>query len=312
VGLVAVVGRENLDDATELAISQVAMAAALYHVEQRAASRARAETLEALLWDLLEGADALRRAALDRARQMRVDLDGRLRVFLCSLEGIEKLAADEGWGASEVDARRRLVRQICEQPQGISSPPRLIGTRGNAVAFLLRDEGADGSERAAHRIALQIAREVAGLSVHVGVSAMRDDALMLVTAHREAKIAVEVARQRGKVGGGVFDRAGVVGILLSLRQEGDMQRLVQTTFRALLEKNQRQRGVLMKTLRVFFDTNCSQQSTAKRLRVHPKTVSYRLARIGELTGLDLTSHDDRLLADLALYINELMVAERDL
>jgi sugar diacid utilization regulator/GAF domain-containing protein len=310
VGLVAVVGKQELDDATELAIGQVAMAAALFHVEQRAASRARAETLEALLWDLLEGSDTIRRAALDRAREMRVDLDGKLRVILCSLEGMERLAVAEGWGAGDVDARRRLVRHVCEQPPAATSP-RLVGMRGNTVAMLVPDDGTDGAERAAQKIALHIAREIAGLSVHVGASGARTDALALITAYREAKIAAEVARQRGKAGGAAFDRAGVVGMLLSLRQETDMQRLVQSTFGALLEKDERQRRVLLKTLRVFFDTNCSQQGTAKRLRVHHKTVSYRLARIGELSGLDLTSHEDRLLADLALYINELMSGERD-
>jgi sugar diacid utilization regulator/GAF domain-containing protein len=309
VGLVAVVGKDELDEAAELAISQVAMAVALFHLEQRAASRARAETLEALLWDLLEGTDPIRRAALDRARELRVDLDGRLRVFLCSLEGIEKLAVAEGWGVGEVDARRRLVRGMCEQPQSATGQPRLVGTRGNCVAMLLPDDGSDGCERCAQRLALQIAKEIAGLSVHVGVSGVRSDALTLVVAYREAQIAVEVARQRSKAGSAAFDRAGVVGMLLSLRQEADMQRLVQSTFGALLQKDEPQRRMLMKTLRVFFDTNCSQQSTAKRLRVHYKTVSYRLARIAELTGLDLTNHEDRLLADLALYINELMGGE---
>lgn len=309
VGLVAVLGKRNADDATELAVSQVAMAAALFHVEQRAASKARSETLEAVLWDLLEGSDAVRRAALDRAREMRVDLDGGLRVYLCSGEGLEKIALSEGWGASEVRARRRVVRGICERPQGVLGAPRLLGMRGNLAALVCSDTGIESAERTGQRLALEIAREIVGLSVHVGVSGARNDALMLSSAYREAMVALEVARQRGASGSAVFDRVGVVGMLLSLRQEADMQRLVQSTFGPLLDKGTRQREVLLRTLRVFFDVNCSQQAAAKRLRVHHKTVSYRLSRITDLTGLDLGCHDDRLLADLALYINELMAAQ---
>jgi DNA-binding PucR family transcriptional regulator len=42
--------------------------------------------------------------------------------------------------------------------------------------------------------------------------------------------------------------------------------------------------------------------------VHRKTVAHRLGRISELTGLDLSTHDDRLVADLALYVYRLLHA----
>lgn len=42
-----------------------------------------------------------------------------------------------------------------------------------------------------------------------------------------------------------------------------------------------------------------------RLGVHRKTVAHRPGRISELTGLDLSTHDDRLVADMALYVYRL-------
>ncbi len=37
-----------------------------------------------------------------------------------------------------------------------------------------------------------------------------------------------------------------------------------------------------------------------------KTIAHHLAKISELTGLDLSTHDDRLVADLSLYVYRLL------
>ena len=87
-------------------------------------------------------------------------------------------------------------------------------------------------------------------------------------------------------------------MLLSLRHEAGMQRFLELNLRDLLREDGKQRDLLLDTLRAFFDANCSHEAAAQRLGVHRKTVSYRLGKISELTGLDLSTHDDRLVADL--------------
>jgi DNA-binding PucR family transcriptional regulator len=59
-------------------------------------------------------------------------------------------------------------------------------------------------------------------------------------------------------------------------------------------------------LSAFFAANCSRQAAANQLRTHRKTVCYRLSKIKEITGLDLSRHEDRLLADLALRIQRMI------
>ena len=53
----------------------------------------------------------------------------------------------------------------------------------------------------------------------------------------------------------------------------------------------------------------SVQAAAQRLGVHRKTISYRLDKVAELTGLDLSTHDDRLVADLSLYVYRLLAGQ---
>jgi len=74
----------------------------------------------------------------------------------------------------------------------------------------------------------------------------------------------------------------------------------------LLKEKGPQRDVLMKTLHAFFASNCSQQATAKGLRTHQKTIAYRLDKVERITGLDLASHEHRVLLYLALRMNDLI------
>ena len=56
----------------------------------------------------------------------------------------------------------------------------------------------------------------------------------------------------------------------------------------------------MGTLRAFLDANGAWMETARQLHLHPNTLRYRIGRIEELTGRDLSSMDDRVDFYLAL------------
>jgi DNA-binding PucR family transcriptional regulator len=154
-------------------------------------------------------------------------------------------------------------------------------------------------------MAARIGAAFDGRLVTIGASSRCAHARGLHIAHREALIALDVARQLGR-SGVVYDRAGVVGMLLSLRHEVGMQRFLELNLGGLLQEDEKQRTQLMQTLRVFFDVNCSHEAASQRLGVHRKTIAHRLTKISELTGLDLTTHDDRLVADLSLYVYRLL------
>ncbi len=59
---------------------------------------------------------------------------------------------------------------------------------------------------------------------------------------------------------------------------------------------------LRRTLSAWFAHNGHPVATAKALHIHRNTLDYRLRTISELTGLDLTNTDDRLLLYIALQL----------
>lgn len=57
---------------------------------------------------------------------------------------------------------------------------------------------------------------------------------------------------------------------------------------------------LVETLAAFLDAGGDVKATAAALSLHRSGLYYRLQRVEELTGLDLSRGDDRLLAHLAI------------
>jgi DNA-binding PucR family transcriptional regulator len=178
--------------------------------------------------------------------------------------------------------------------------------QGTSIAVLCADRALDDAERFAQRLVTHLSDVLDGRMVVGGGSSRCLSAGDLSVAFREAQIALDVSRQIGRCGAVVYDRAGVVGMLLSLRHELGMRRFVELNLGKLLQEEEKQRDLLMQTLRVFFDVNCSHEAASQRLGVHRKTIAHRLGKIAELTDLDLSTHDDRLVADLALYVHQML------
>lgn len=61
---------------------------------------------------------------------------------------------------------------------------------------------------------------------------------------------------------------------------------------------------LVRTVRTYLDLGCSAARTANALVIHRQTLYQRLRRAEELSGLDLSAGEDRLLVHLALLVRE--------
>ncbi len=97
---------------------------------------------------------------------------------------------------------------------------------------------------------------------------------------------------------------GVTGLLASVADD----RLLDFARRhlgALAEHDRRRGGELVQTLRAYLEEG-EQQAAARRLKVHPNTLRYRLDRIGEIIDVDLADPETRLNLAVALRVQGLL------
>lgn len=61
-------------------------------------------------------------------------------------------------------------------------------------------------------------------------------------------------------------------------------------------------GLLVKTLKAWFKNNLLINDTAKELYIHRNTLDYRLKRISELTKLNISKIENKVLLYIALQL----------
>jgi purine catabolism regulator len=122
---------------------------------------------------------------------------------------------------------------------------------------------------------------------------------------RQAEHAIDLGIRIGRTGQVIsYDELGIYRLLLQI---GDMQQLWQfaeDVLGSLLEYDATHKLDLIGTLSVYLNQHESLKQTARALRLHVNTISYRIQRIEQLTPLDLTDPDDRLIAHVAVKIIE--------
>ena len=65
------------------------------------------------------------------------------------------------------------------------------------------------------------------------------------------------------------------------------------------------RRSLVKTLGAYLDANGNIASAARALYLNRHSLVYRLRKIADLTGLDVTEPDDRLMLEMCVKIRQL-------
>jgi sugar diacid utilization regulator/putative methionine-R-sulfoxide reductase with GAF domain len=306
IGWVCALCENEPGDIQEIAIRQAAVASALYCLEQRSASQARASALGALMWDLLEGMSQVRQSALSRLMDFNVDIQGPHRVIHGAIDGLAETAREEGWNGDTVKRKQRAVHEACERALG-SGSLKLIGWRGDLVVAIVAAQDAARTTTVLKSLHDDILAKD-GVRTFWGVSAPCAPASELPTANREAMCAALAAAKLGtpKSPVVVHEQLGVLTLLLpgnAVTGGGDLRKFMDGVLGPVLEYDPKHRGVLTKTIRAYLDNDCSLKLTARKLFVHEKTVRYRLSQFEELTGVDLRRHKDRMSVDLALLMH---------
>ena len=99
-----------------------------------------------------------------------------------------------------------------------------------------------------------------------------------------------------------FEDTGAYRLLLPAMSEdpAELQRFFAETVEPLVTYDEQYETDLVQTLETFLDADANVAGTASRLFTHRHTIRYRLERVRDLTGLDVSSTDGREKLGLGL------------
>ena len=299
-----VVGRLRMrsrgDASPPAALLRVATTLIASEVERiRAPERASAAAQEAFLGALLRREVTDRGDILARASELGLDLATGAGVVVVRAHRLA--GADDDWrtrvlAVSERAARVIATASLAAPAVGPAAQPDSDGQC--QVAILVA--GAD--EAVVRRVADVVARELQaalhGYTFTLGYSRLAADPVDLYRAGNEALLAANVAEAKPHDEPATvlaFEETGAYRILLPAMSEDplELQRFYAETVEPLVAYDEQYETNLLQTLETFLDADGNVAGTSQRLFTHRHTIRYRLERVRELTGLDVSSTDGR-------------------
>ena len=285
--LVVIGNGEAFGDFERLIARQAAMVVGLELMRERVVR----ETERRLAGDLLSEALSGR---LDSD-----DLRGRLRPF--------GIGAEAGVLVFEVDDPTAAENSLSSALVG-NGTPALVATTGAAGKPLLcAVVDADG------RDPLQVARdaraELATSFDPVRAAASRPVAVgSLRRAFHEARCALEATSLANGEGPDVASHRdlGAFTLLLALQDDEALRAYADGLLDPIERTEGEYGGELLRSLEAFIDNNGNWERAARQLYCHRHTLRYRIRKIEELTGRDLSRATDRIELWLALRARELV------
>ncbi|MFD8517563.1 helix-turn-helix domain-containing protein [Streptomyces antimycoticus] len=262
-----------------------------------------------LLADILNGAAVASHPVTERARRLGHELSHPHVAVVGQL--------DVATESRRSYAYQRALSLVSELAAGYTPRPLVAMHQGAVVALWPLDSvhtrasaGPAGDTERMEVVASSIRRAMASVPDAEGatVALSGADRRTFLQAYRTARGALNVALRTGRSDTVVtLDDLGVAGLLLQL---GDARQLVAFADRTLAAVRQHDllRGThLLRTLRVFLDSELNRTKAAQRLSVHPNTVSQRLRRIEMVASLDLSA--PATLVEVSAALTLLDVAE---
>jgi purine catabolism regulator len=253
-------------------------------------SRAVAQAERQLRGDFL---DALAHGGLSTREATRglrrFGLDPESPVSVLAVEAsipVEELA----WAVEDALSRRE---------RGFLTAPR------EDLVFVVVPAHADGiAEELRDDVAARLGTEV---SVGSGSSVSPAEAGRSL---REARYALQVCRVEGRPVAD-FRALGTYRLLLTLQEPDALRAFADSVLSSLDRYDAEHRGELLGSLRSFLDHNARWEAAAEELFVHRHTLRYRMRKVEELSGRDLSSPHDRMEFWLALRARDLLLRPVD-
>jgi DNA-binding PucR family transcriptional regulator len=281
-----------------LLVTMIASEVERVRAPERASELAAGDFLRAILRRELTEREEL----LARAKELSLDVQDGASVIVARAH--PQAPTDEGWRARVRAIAERGARAVVSRSIAALSERESAGTVIVGAEVLLLIPG--GEEATAARAAEAVQREMeaglAGYTFALGRSRIAENPADLPRAAGEALLAANVA-QGGSDGVALaFEQTGAYRLLLSAMSENpsELQRFYAETVEPLLAYDEQYETELVRTLATFLEADGNVAGTAQRLFTHRHTIYYRLERVRELSGLDVSSSDGREKLSLGL------------
>ncbi len=297
-GYLSIIGREgDLDEIDQLVCEHGAAACALEMAKQKAINETEKRLRGTFLDRLLLGDVSLQEAVRQGERFNHAMTQTHLAFVL-------------SWRGENQPSLRRLetiVNTVITHERA-AALVWIRETEGEVVVFHATDfeNPIDSSMALSLAFRQEINQQYPHSRVAIGLGQVARDVNTWRASYRDAVQAMELAERLQTDIPLFIGDLGVYQLILSLSDRDKLNDFCEDTLGLLTDYDMRQKADLIKTLEAFFNCHGNLSQAAESLIVHRNTLLYRMNRINEIAGIDLSRPETRLALHLALTIRRLL------
>ncbi|MFI3238702.1 MAG: PucR family transcriptional regulator ligand-binding domain-containing protein [Lachnospiraceae bacterium] len=154
---------------------------------------------------------------------------------------------------------------------------------------------------------LSLRKKYHKLHFKIGVGKEKSDQKKIKDSFHEALGSIKISGLLGEEKQvNYFEELGFYGLLLELEQEEVLRKYSIHILNPILEYDQMNNGILVETLKAYFQCNGNLYRSSEKIYVHVNTLKYRLKKISELTNLSMENEKSRLDLHTAVIIKEFL------
>ncbi|HWW68241.1 MAG TPA: helix-turn-helix domain-containing protein [Solirubrobacterales bacterium] len=232
-----------------------------------------------------------------RAAELGADLEPGAGVLI--LRAAPRAAQTGEWRARVLTLALRALRSLA--PGSLASAQDRGEVAAAEVAVIVPAPGDEQLARAATGLARELEDSLAGFHLTIGRSRRAGDPVDLYRSGSEARLAVNVGEAEGRPLL-AFEDTGAYRLLLPAMSEDprELERFYAETVEPLSAYDDQYETELVATVEAYLDNDGNVAATAKQLFTHRHTIRYRLERVRELCGHDVSATEGREKLGLGL------------
>ncbi len=257
-------------------------------------------------WESEEVAGAFVRAVLGRSVTDRGDILARGAELGAELEhGAGVVVVRAAPRAAQTGEWRERVMTLVLRALRALAPGSLAVAEGGEVAaevaVIVPAPSDEQLARAASGLARELGDSLTGFHLTIGRSRRVGDPVDLYRSGSEARLAVNVGEAEGRAIL-AFEDTGAYRLLLPAMSEDprELERFYAETIEPISVYDEQYETELVATVEAYLDNDGNVAATAKQLFTHRHTIRYRLERVKELCGHDVSATEGREKLGLGL------------
>jgi sugar diacid utilization regulator len=230
-----------------------------------------------------------------RAAELGADLERGAGAIL--VRAAPRTAQTGEWRTRVLTLSMRTLRSLAPGALATTEP----GEVAAEIAVIAPAESEERLQRAAAGLARELEDSLPEFHLTIGASRHVGDPVDLYRAGNEARLAVNVgeAESRPLL---AFEDTGAYRLLLPAMSEdpGELERFYAETIEPLAAYDDQYETELVATVEAYLGNDGNVAATAKQLFTHRHTIRYRLERVRELCGHDVSATEGREKLGLGL------------